>query len=298
MEKNTMSVKELAERMGISLPMAYDLTRREDFPSLRVGARILILQELKPKKIWVCWQYAVVKGKRTKKPVSAAKEKGYDGVSFIIPEGYVFLDIDRRALGDDFVQVRLRRFHTYTERSISGEGFHFYGKCDTEKFFVIVDKKGERKIDKTFYVKNPNNGMELYVGGLTNRFAVFTGDVVPDVPISDCTAAVLTTLDKDMRRAEKKKYSPKRDGDKNIYNIISKLQEQKNGEKFSALFDYGDITGYGSPSEADAALCALIAFRTGTDAETLDAIFRQSALYREKWKREDCRKPTAFTPMT
>ena len=42
MEKNTMSVKELAERMGISLPMAYDLTRREDFPSLRVGARILI----------------------------------------------------------------------------------------------------------------------------------------------------------------------------------------------------------------------------------------------------------------
>ena len=42
MEKNTMSVKELAERMGISLLMAYDLTRREDFPSLRVGARILI----------------------------------------------------------------------------------------------------------------------------------------------------------------------------------------------------------------------------------------------------------------
>ncbi|MBE6092511.1 MAG: helix-turn-helix domain-containing protein [Selenomonas ruminantium] len=42
MEKNTMSVRELAERMEISLPMAYDLTRREDFPSLRVGARILV----------------------------------------------------------------------------------------------------------------------------------------------------------------------------------------------------------------------------------------------------------------
>lgn len=42
MEKNTMSVKDLAERMGISLPMAYDLTHREDFPSLRVGARILV----------------------------------------------------------------------------------------------------------------------------------------------------------------------------------------------------------------------------------------------------------------
>ena len=42
MEKTTMSVRELAERMGISLPMAYDLTRRVDFPSIRVGARILI----------------------------------------------------------------------------------------------------------------------------------------------------------------------------------------------------------------------------------------------------------------
>lgn len=42
MEKTIISVRELAERMGISLPMAYDLTRREDFPSLRVGARILI----------------------------------------------------------------------------------------------------------------------------------------------------------------------------------------------------------------------------------------------------------------
>ena len=42
MGKNTMSVKELAERMGISLPMAYDLTHREDFPSLQVGAKILV----------------------------------------------------------------------------------------------------------------------------------------------------------------------------------------------------------------------------------------------------------------
>lgn len=42
MEKTTMSVRELAERMGISLPMAYDLTWRLDFPSIRVGARILI----------------------------------------------------------------------------------------------------------------------------------------------------------------------------------------------------------------------------------------------------------------
>lgn len=38
MEKTTMSVREMAERMGISLPMAYDLTRRADFPSIRGGS--------------------------------------------------------------------------------------------------------------------------------------------------------------------------------------------------------------------------------------------------------------------
>lgn len=42
MEKTAMSVKELAEQMGISLPLAYELTRSQDFPSIHVGARILI----------------------------------------------------------------------------------------------------------------------------------------------------------------------------------------------------------------------------------------------------------------
>lgn len=272
------------------------------------------MDELKAQRIWVCWHYVMDKGQRKKKPVSAhgtavgtdekyrhawvtydeavtaAKEKGFDGVGFIVPEGYFFFDIDHRSLEDALSKTMFERFDTYAEYSVSGEGVHFYGKCDREKIPFYIDSKGRRKLDKAYYTKHPKTQIELYVGSMTNRFAVFTGNVINDKPLSDCTAAVLTTLDKDMRRAEKKKYSAKRDGDKNIYNIISKLREQKNGEKFSALFDSGDITGYGSPSEADAALCALIAFRTGTDVETLDAIFRQSALYREKWEREDCRE--------
>lgn len=42
MEKITISVQELAEKMGISLPKAYELTRQTGFPVVRVGARILI----------------------------------------------------------------------------------------------------------------------------------------------------------------------------------------------------------------------------------------------------------------
>lgn len=42
MEKATMSVAEMAEQLGISLPKAYALVRSKEFPAIRVGARILI----------------------------------------------------------------------------------------------------------------------------------------------------------------------------------------------------------------------------------------------------------------
>ena len=42
LEKTTLSVQELAAQLGVSLPVAYELVRRPDFPSLRIGGRILI----------------------------------------------------------------------------------------------------------------------------------------------------------------------------------------------------------------------------------------------------------------
>ena len=42
MEKTTISVAELSIQMGISLPKAYELVKKPGFPTIRVGARILI----------------------------------------------------------------------------------------------------------------------------------------------------------------------------------------------------------------------------------------------------------------
>ena len=42
MEKSTMSVQELSRQMGISLPKAYELVKEPGFPTIRIGARILI----------------------------------------------------------------------------------------------------------------------------------------------------------------------------------------------------------------------------------------------------------------
>lgn len=42
MNKYTLSVQELARELGISLPKAYELVKQPNFPTIKVGARILI----------------------------------------------------------------------------------------------------------------------------------------------------------------------------------------------------------------------------------------------------------------
>lgn len=273
-------------------------------------------------KIWVLWRLSETKdGKMTKIPfaasggetgtdekhrgtwvsyddaVKAAKERKASGVGFIIPEGYFCLDIDHVDPDDSFVKNYISRFCSYSELSQSKKGVHIYGKVDLSKLPVREDENGKRKLDKSFYMKNSKKNLELYIGGVTNRFMVFTGDALNGMPVCDCTAAVNAVLDKDMRKAPKQKYNPKRDGDspedREAFNIIMKLQGQKNGEKFKKLFIEGDFSDYGSQSEADAALCSMIAFRTGDDPAMIDRVFRQSALYRPKWSdREDYRDST------
>ena len=101
----------------------------------------------------------------------------------------------------------------------------------------------------------------------------------------DRTDEVLTFLDTYM----KKELFSKTDNGSDAFDIIVTA---KNGEKFIALFDKGDISGYGSPSEADQALCNILAFYTGGDMDQMDSLFRQSKLYRDKWDREDYRTST------
>jgi len=274
------------------------------------------IQELMVMKIWFLWRKEMDGNRINKIPFAAGggatgtnekyrhtwvtydealislKKQSAAGLGFVIPKGYFFLDIDHRPITDPFVQILLERFNSYTERSISGNGIHIYGKCDFEKLPTYVDKNGNPRLDKAYYMKNPNNHLELYVGGLTNRFAAYTGNVILNEPLKESTAAILLTLDKNMRKSKKARYSQKRDGDRTYFDIVCNLRKQKNGDKFKKLYDDGDISGYSSHSEADAALCAMIAFRTGPDPAAIDDIFRNSALYREKWERDDYREST------
>ena len=41
-EKITLSVEEVGKKLGVSRPIAYELTKRQGFPVLRIGRRIVI----------------------------------------------------------------------------------------------------------------------------------------------------------------------------------------------------------------------------------------------------------------
>jgi hypothetical protein len=77
--------------------------------------------------------------------------------------------------------------------------------------------------------------------------------------------------------------------------LLDKAFNAKNGGDVWRLF-HGDISEYGSHSEADLALCSLLGFYTGPDPQKLDRLFRASDLYRPKW--DDQRGGSTYGQLT
>ena len=67
--------------------------------------------------------------------------------------------------------------------------------------------------------------------------------------------------------------------------LVDRAKAAENGAKFKRLWD-GDTSGYPSQSEADLALCGLLAFWTGGDRDRMDRLFRRSGLMRPKWDED------------
>lgn len=77
--------------------------------------------------------------------------------------------------------------------------------------------------------------------------------------------------------------------------IIERIRNSKQSERFSLLFDEGDISAYNEDdSSADMALMSMLPFWTGGNAAQMERIFDRSALaQRDKWKtRPDYRQMT------
>ena len=268
------------------------------------------MTDLKSQSVWICWQYETDKdGRPTKIPYNAKTGgkamsnnrqswsdyqtafsacKKYDGMGFMFADGICGIDIDGadgHTKSNPLQNEILQLFEgTYIERSPSGSGFHILFRCDMSRIPKTTDKDGKIKLDTRYYQKNKSNELECYFSGLTNRYFTYTGDRVSDTEnITDKTEEVLYFLEKYMYKGGKRLSE----------NIIDIARKAKNGTKFIALYDRGDISAYNNDeSSADIALCNMLAFYLQGDINAIDTAFRGSALYRQKWERTDYREAT------
>jgi len=68
------------------------------------------------------------------------------------------------------------------------------------------------------------------------------------------------------------------------HELLKKARAAGTGGEFSRLYDGGEIlTGDGTHSDGDIALCGMLAYWTGCNPEQMDRLFRGSALMRPKW---------------
>ena len=89
----------------------------------------------------------------------------------------------------DNSQHTLKSRQTVTVFTFTGNATH----PDFPLKFLVF--KGKPKLSSRYYVKNSEKGLEIYVGGLTNRYSTFTGNRISDTEtITDCTVPLIRFL--------------------------------------------------------------------------------------------------------
>lgn len=271
-----------------------------------------IPNELKNNAVWCGWKREIRNDKPTKVPynprtVERAKTDdlttfgtfdevndvyigGYvDGFGIATANGFSAIDIDHCISEDgclsDMAEEICTAMKSYAEKSPSGTGIRIIFKAPNYTY----DK------DK-YYIKNPNNGIEIYTEGTTNRFVTITGNTIYGYPIIENSEALQYILDKYMLRpVQTKRTDTNTNADTTPVQYIPPddvLSKAMRNYNFSSLFN-GDMSSYNNDhSSADLALCNMLAFWTGKDPQKIDEFFRKSALYRDKWNRDDYRNGT------
>ena len=271
----------------------------------------MIPTELQKNAEWCVWKREIRGGRPTKVPYNPntgeraetnnpstfgsfdlADERymteDYDGVGIRVSNGFSAVDIDHcveNGVLSDLATTIIDKLESYTEYSPSKTGVR-----------IIFKTRPDYQYDsETYYLKNPHNGCEVYVCGATNRFVTITGNTVYDYPVRDVTDDLKSVLDEFMVRPVKRPASASATPADTLPLDLSDeqilLKAAANG-KFRSLFE-GDMTDYNDDhSSADLALCNMLAFWTAKNPDRIDRIFRKSALFRDKWLRDDYRNST------
>lgn len=200
---------------------------------------------------------------------------GYDGIGIGLFDDIIAIDIDDCVEDgelNDFATEIMEELKTYAELSISNTGVHIWARAPG----LVYDKE-------RYYFNNRAYELEIYPAGVTTKFIVTTGNAINDYDINECTDALKVILEKYMVRPTAEMLKVKALGSYlSDELVIEKMLASKNTEKTKTLWG-GEIPESKSHSEADAAFCMILAFWCGGDEEQMDRIFRQSALFRDKW---------------
>ncbi len=195
-----------------------------------------------------------------------------DGVGMVVCEADDFVGIDLDHCRDPetgtlepWAQRVVETVNSYTEVTPSGTGLRVFARG-------TLPPSGRKRGD-----------FEIYESG---RYLTVTGQHVAGTPMT------VESRELEIRRVHREVWpdagkpvadrpAPRPTGLADA-ELLAKASDAVNGTKFSALWS-GSTTDYPSASEADLALCNLLAFWTGGDAGRMDTLFRASGLMRPKW---------------
>ena len=206
--------------------------------------------------------------------VQAGYSRGeFDGIGFMLGEGFVGIDLDdvrdrdTGAITAPWAEELIEGASTYAEVSPSGTGIKLFGHGTWPGNW---NKKAH---------PSGSGEIEVYDSG---RFFCVTGNPASARPVGDFKSALGGLLELFPEVAPNT--IPQEPGVTELSNtdLIERARRAKNGDQFSSLW-LGKCTGYPSQSEADLALCGMLAFWTGNDAQRIDILFQQSGLMRPKW---------------
>lgn len=265
--------------------------------------------ELKQLSHWVGWKYMQRPGEdhKRKVPINAmdgqpaksndpvtwcdfdtaclGKERfGLDGIGFMFSGDGIFgIDIDHcynpetQELDPAAAEI-IETVQSYTELSPSGTGIHILCKG------ALPEGRKRR------------GAVEMYS---TLRYFTVTGNQFGlEYPFSDCTERVAVMHRKYLGEEETAAGAQRAalpmpagrgtNADMSVDAILRRMFDSKHGQKLQDLYNgswerYG--IGDGSQSSADQAFCNTLAFWCRCDAALMDAIFRRSRLYRQKWDK-------------
>src|SRR5215204_5125587 len=266
-------------------------------------------QNIRGRRQWLCWRTEERGGKPTKVPyspltgekasstnpetwtdyseaVKACKERGYGGIGFVFTAKDDLCGIDLDGCLDpqtreieDWAQEIIGELDSYAEISPSGTGVH-----------VLV--RGALPPGR-----NRKGRFEAYDRGryftVTDRHLAGTPKTIEarQEQLERVVKRVFGSSPAESENGHSTNGSAPKPNSLTDDELLRKASSASNGERFARLWS-GDTGGYGSHSEADLALCGMLAFWTGGDPICMDRLFRASGLYREKWERADYRNRT------